>query len=70
MPELDGLTFLRQLRSDPTWSKTPIIIVSAKATKDDREAAMEAGADGYLIKPFSSLELEELITTHTLSSHA
>jgi two-component system phosphate regulon response regulator PhoB len=69
MPELDGLTFLRQLRSDPTWSKTPIIIVSAKATKDDREAAMEAGADGYLIKPFSSLELEELIT-HTLSSHA
>jgi len=69
MPELDGLTFLRQLRSDPTWSKTPIIIVSAKATKDDREAAKEAGANGYLIKPFSTLELEELIT-HTLSSHA
>ncbi len=69
MPELDGLTFIRQLRSDPTWSEIPIIIVSAKATKEDREAAKEAGADGYLIKPFSSLELEELIT-RTLSSHA
>ncbi len=68
MPELDGLTFIRQLRSDPTWSEIPIIIVSAKATKEDREAAKEAGADGYLIKPFSSLELEELIT-RTLSSH-
>jgi CheY-like chemotaxis protein len=69
MPELDGLTFIRQLRSDPTWSEIPIIIVSAKATKDDREAATEAGADGYLIKPFSSLELEELITV-TLSPQA
>jgi two-component system chemotaxis response regulator CheY len=69
MPELDGLTFIRQLRSDPTWSEIPIIIVSAKATKDDREAAKEAGADGYLIKPFSSLELEELITV-TLSPQA
>jgi len=69
MPELDGLTFIRQLRSEPKWSEIPIIIVSAKATKADRDAAEDAGADGYLIKPFSSLELEELITS-TLSTHA
>jgi len=69
MPELDGLTFIRRLRSEPKWSEIPIIIVSAKATKDDRKKADHAGADGYLIKPFSSHELEEMITT-TLSSHA
>ncbi len=69
MPELDGLTFIRRLRSEPKWSEIPIIIVSAKATKDDRKEADHAGADGYLIKPFSSHELEEMITT-TLSSLA
>ena len=68
MPDIDGLTFIRRLRSEPKWSEIPIIIVSAKASKDDREAAESAGADGYLIKPFSSHELEELISG-TLASH-
>jgi CheY-like chemotaxis protein len=61
MPGMDGLSFLRRIRSNPDWSKIPAMVVSAKGTPQDVAAATEAGADGYLTKPFSARELREAI---------
>lgn len=61
MPDRDGLSFLRLLRDDPEWSQIPAIAVTAKAMPEDRQAALDAGADGYLSKPFSAGELKRTI---------
>jgi CheY-like chemotaxis protein len=61
MPVMDGLSFVRYLREQPTWSSIPVVIISAKATQEDRRKAFESGADEFLSKPFSSYDLEELI---------
>ncbi len=61
MPEVDGITFIRQLRASPTYADLPIVAVSAKALPADVEAAQEAGASAYLVKPFSTAELRETI---------
>jgi CheY-like chemotaxis protein len=61
MPDMDGLSFVRYLREQPNWASTPVVIISAKATQEDRRKALESGADEFLAKPFSSYDLEELI---------
>jgi len=57
MPELDGFELLKQLRADAHLNRTPIILLSARAGEESRIEGMEAGADDYLIKPFSAREL-------------
>jgi PAS domain S-box-containing protein len=57
MPRLDGLGLLRALRADPDTRTVPFIFVSARAGDDARVGGLEAGADDYLVKPFSSREL-------------
>ncbi len=54
LPDLDGLTVTRQLRE---WSTTPIIVLSARGQEADKVAALDAGADDYLTKPFGVDEL-------------
>jgi len=54
LPDLDGLDVTRQLRE---WTATPIIILSARDREDDKIAALDAGADDYLTKPFGTGEL-------------
>ena len=61
MPDMDGLSFVRHLREQPSWNAVPVVIVSAKATAEDRRNALESGASDFLAKPFSSHDLEELI---------
>jgi two-component system cell cycle response regulator DivK len=61
MPGVDGLTFLRGLCADPKLESVPKIAISAMAMKRDREQAERAGADGYLVKPFSAKELQDAI---------
>ncbi|NIS79879.1 MAG: response regulator [Anaerolineales bacterium] len=61
MPEVDGLSLLRWLRSHSGPGRIPILIVSAKATPDDQEAARRAGADGFLAKPFTMQDLKDLL---------
>lgn len=55
LPKLDGLSFLRQLRSG--GAQTPVLILSAKASVDDRVRGLQAGGDDYLTKPFAFSEL-------------
>ena len=57
MPVLDGYSVCRQLKADPDTRGITIIMLSALAQEFNRRAAVEAGADGYLVKPFSPTEL-------------
>jgi len=54
LPDFDGIEITRRLRE---WSQTPIIILSVREAESDKIAALDAGADDYLTKPFSSGEL-------------
>ncbi len=53
----NGLSLCQTLKSDPEMSGTAIIMISAKGRAEDRLAGLEAGAEAYLVKPFSPLEL-------------
>jgi signal transduction histidine kinase len=57
MPTLDGFGLLDRLRNDPRTSAIPIILVSARAGEESAVESLEAGADDYLVKPFSAREL-------------
>lgn len=57
MPHVDGFALLRSLRSLPETRELPIILLSARAGEESRIEGLEAGADDYLIKPFSNREL-------------
>jgi len=57
MPELDGFGLLNELRADEQLNATPVIMLSARAGEDSRVEGLEAGADDYLVKPFSAREL-------------
>lgn len=54
LPDMNGIDFIRELR---TWSRVPILILSARAAEQDKIAALDAGADDYLTKPFGVGEL-------------
>ncbi len=62
MPDMDGLNLVHRLRADREWSQVRVIIVSAKATAEDFERARRAGADDYLVKPFSATELRAKVS--------
>ena len=53
MPGADGLTVCRELKQNPRTKHIPVLILSARASKDDREAGLAAGAEDYVTKPFS-----------------
>lgn len=58
MPELDGLTVLRRLRSSPATASIPVVLLTAKALAEDRVRGLDLGADDYITKPF---DIEELL---------
>ena len=57
LPELDGFEILRRLRADPQGKALPIIVLTAKGQREDRETALACGADLFITKPFSNAEL-------------
>lgn len=59
MPNLDGLAMLKEIRQDPALSKLPVLMVTAEAKKENIVAAAQAGASGYVVKPFTAATLEE-----------
>ena len=68
MPGRTGLEVLAELRTEERFAATPVIMLTARAQAQDREAAIDAGASRFLPKPFSPLELasvvEELLDGH------
>jgi two-component system chemotaxis response regulator CheY len=62
MPGMDGLEFIRKVRSELKDLALPIIIVSTKGADEDIQLGMNLGASGYLSKPVSMVRLKELVT--------
>jgi CheY-like chemotaxis protein len=60
LPELDGYTLLKQLRSSIQWHHLPVIVVSGYAFKEDQDKALTLGAQRYLVKP---VRLRSLLST-------
>lgn len=59
MPNLDGLQMLRQIRASEALASLPVLMVTAEAKKENIIAAAQAGASGYVVKPFTAAVLEE-----------
>jgi signal transduction histidine kinase len=64
MPELDGLDLLRRVRANAATRLTPVIVLSARSGEESRIEGLAAGADDYVIKPFSANELVARVRTH------
>jgi signal transduction histidine kinase len=64
MPRLDGFQLLRALRADPATAAVPIVLLSARAGEEAITEGLQAGADDYLVKPFSGRELLARIGAH------
>ena len=61
MPGVDGLTMIRQIKARQEYSDIPTVVLSALASEQDKEAALQAGADAFLAKPFTSQELSDVV---------
>lgn len=59
MPNLDGLEMLKTIRTDDALKALPVLMVTAEAKKENIIAAAQAGANGYVVKPFTAATLEE-----------
>ena len=64
MPRMDGFQLLQSIRQDSTLSDTPVLLLSARAGEESRVEGVEAGADDYLVKPFTARELLARVATH------
>jgi CheY-like chemotaxis protein len=61
MPEMDGYQTMREIRKDPRASSLPILALTAKAMKGDRDKCLVAGASDYIAKPVNTNELLTLL---------
>ncbi len=59
LPDMDGLAATRRIKADPALTEIPIVALSAHAMARDRELAMEAGCDGYVVKPIDTRKFVE-----------
>lgn len=59
MPNMDGITLLRNVRNSPALQQLPFLMITAEAKKENIIAAAQAGADGYIVKPFTSATLSD-----------
>ncbi|SFE92030.1 chemotaxis response regulator CheY [Nitrosomonas sp. Nm166] len=59
MPNMDGLTMLQNVRANEALKRIPVLMVTAEAKKENIVAAAQAGASGYIVKPFTAATLEE-----------
>lgn len=61
---LDGLQVLQAIKADPALHKVLVVMVTARGQANDYEIGMQKGADAYIVKPFSPLQLMDWVRTH------
>jgi len=59
MPNMDGLTLLKHIRADDSLAHLPVLMITAEAKKENIISAAQAGASGYIVKPFTAATLQE-----------
>jgi two-component system chemotaxis response regulator CheY len=59
MPNMDGLTLLQTIRRTPQLKHLPVLMITAEAKKENIIAAAQAGANGYIVKPFTAVTMSE-----------
>ncbi|HET7209414.1 MAG TPA: PAS domain S-box protein [Terriglobales bacterium] len=69
MPQLDGFGLLRAVRGDQLLKSIPVILLSARAGEESRVEGLQAGADDYLVKPFSARELLARVASQLSMAH-
>lgn len=69
MPNMTGLELLKALRAHPKFSRMPLLLITAEGRKENIVEAAQAGADGYIVKPFTQDTLQEKLT-RILSKHS
>ena len=62
LPGLDGFEILRRLRADERGKTLPVLMLTAKGQREDRETALDSGANLFITKPFSNSEVIEAVT--------
>ncbi len=62
MPEMDGLTLVRELRRKPDFRFTPILVLTTEQSDGMKQRGRDAGATGWLVKPFDPTRLSQLVT--------
>ena len=72
MPNMTGFDLIRAMRAEPALASVPVLVVSAEAKKEDIVTAAQAGANGYIVKPFTKVTLEEKLNKilQKLGQHA
>lgn len=63
LPSMDGYEILRELRADARGKLLPVVMLTAKSQREDRETAMESGADIFITKPFSNADIVSAVET-------
>ncbi|MCE2989099.1 MAG: response regulator [Burkholderiales bacterium] len=61
MPNLDGISLVKNLRSMPSYATTPILILTTESSDEMKSKGREAGATGWLVKPFDPNRLVEIV---------
>lgn len=61
LPRADGFELLEAIRSEPSWDKVPVMMLTCRGSEQDISRAFEAGADDYVVKPFQPDELKARI---------
>jgi two-component system chemotaxis response regulator CheY len=61
MPEMDGITFIRQLRGMPDYKFVPIVMLTTEAQEAKKQEGRAAGASGWIVKPFSPEKLMDVV---------
>ncbi|HZN23124.1 MAG TPA: chemotaxis response regulator CheY [Burkholderiales bacterium] len=62
MPNMTGLELLKNIRADETLKNLPVLMITAEARKENIIEAAQAGANGYIVKPFTAATLDEKLT--------
>jgi CheY-like chemotaxis protein len=70
MPKLDGFALLKALRGDDRTREIPVVLLSARAGEESRIEGIDAGADDYLVKPFSARELHARVSNNLAMARA